>query len=169
MTLREQFGQKILALRVEAGMSTETLGRLCDVTASRIQRLERGEQAPSLDLVEVLAANLAVSVESLFCVNADRKFKRPIVSEHGVILVPFAKDGTCFHPGLRKKTTKLFGVGTKTLMAFPESFDDALDYLRSMETAKWLRPSSNGNWGIVSAVTWAPLPEEALWQPKVPT
>ncbi|ENL5531682.1 XRE family transcriptional regulator, partial [Escherichia coli] len=36
-------------------------------------------------------------------------------------------------------------------------FAEALEYLRSMETAKWRRPNPSGNWGIVSAVRWDKL------------
>ncbi|EIC3836112.1 XRE family transcriptional regulator, partial [Escherichia coli] len=50
-----------------------------------------------------------------------------------------------------------FGVGDKTAQKRFGTFSEALEYLRSMETAKWRRPNPSGNWGIVSAVRWDKL------------
>lgn len=45
-----------------------------------------------------------------------------------------------------------FGVGDKAAQKRFATFSEALEYLRSMKTAKWRRPNPSGNWGIVSAV-----------------
>ena len=50
-----------------------------------------------------------------------------------------------------------FGVGDKAAQKRFAMFSEALEYLRSMETAKWRRPNASGNWGIVSAVRWGKL------------
>jgi hypothetical protein len=72
--------------------------------------------------------------------------------------VPFAKDGSYFHPLLRKPRTGEFTVGEKGFEMTFDSFDDALQYLRSMPVAKWRRPNDASNWGLVAAVHWGPMP-----------
>ncbi|MGQ6295661.1 helix-turn-helix domain-containing protein, partial [Serratia sp. IR-2025] len=47
-----------------------------------------------------------------------------------------------------------FRVGEKMAQKRFSTFLEALEYLRGMETAKWRRPNSAGNWGLVSAVRW---------------
>jgi hypothetical protein len=74
------------------------------------------------------------------------------------IQVPFAKDGSFFHPQLRKKRTGTYTVGGKDNELTFDSFDDALAYLGTMSVAKWRRQNDAGNWGIVSAVRWGDLP-----------
>ena len=84
-------------------------------------------------------------------------------------MVPFAKDGSCFHPGLiRAKGTYL--VGGKTDRKTFKTFVAGLDYLKSMRTARWWRPSVNGNSGTVTAVKGDRLPAEfaALFVPAKP-
>ncbi|MDL4074858.1 XRE family transcriptional regulator, partial [Klebsiella quasipneumoniae] len=71
--------------------------------------------------------------------------------------VPYAADGSCFHPGLASTRDGSFGVGDKAAQKRFGTFSEALEYLRSMETAKWRRPNASGNWGIVSAVRWGKL------------
>lgn len=169
MALKKLFGQRLSALRVSAGMSHETLARACGVSVAYIEHLEQGDENPTLDIVETLATGLSVGVEELLRYRQTEREPIPLVSEQGVVMVPFANDGTLFHPGLRRQTTRCFVVGTKMLLNYTQSFNDALEYLRAMSVAKWLRPNSNGNWGIVSAVRWEPLPDKRLWNPKVPT
>ena len=67
--------------------------------------------------------------------------------------LPKAKDGSVF----TKDTCNskgLYTVGEKGEEHKFDAFSDALNYLRSMPTAKWRRPNENGNWGIVSAIEW---------------
>ena len=73
------------------------------------------------------------------------------------ILVPYAKDGTCFSPALRRVQAGTFMVGKKGNEVAFSSFDEALDYLRDMPKAMWRRPNSVGNWGLVAAVRWGEL------------
>jgi hypothetical protein len=73
--------------------------------------------------------------------------------------VPYAKDGSFFHPTLKKPRTGTYTVGKKGFEVTFNSFDDALQYLRAMPVASWRRPNKAGNWGGVSAVNWGPMPE----------
>ncbi len=73
------------------------------------------------------------------------------------MIVPYAKDGTCFNPGLASNRDRSYVVGEADNLKRFLIFEEALDYLRKMETAKWKRPNANGNWGIVSAVRWDSL------------
>jgi len=68
--------------------------------------------------------------------------------------VPIAKDGSWF--GRENCCRKgYYTVGEKGCEQRFTDYQAALDYLRSMQTAKWRRPNAKGNWGIVSAVVWS--------------
>lgn len=67
--------------------------------------------------------------------------------------VPAAKDGSYF--SMEKCNKKgIYTVGEKGDEKKFRCFDEALSYLKGMPTAKWRRPNTKGNWGIVSAVRW---------------
>ncbi|EKN3735583.1 helix-turn-helix domain-containing protein [Yersinia enterocolitica] len=149
-TLRTLFGQRVKNLRLTTGMSQEAFADRCGFARSYMSRIERGGSNASLDAIETLANALNVEPWQLLmsdsCEDSDPN-----------LLVPYAADGTCFHPGLASSRDGSFGVGDKTAQKRFGSFTEALEYLRSMETAKWRRPNPNGNWGIVSAVGWDKL------------
>ncbi|GGD19474.1 hypothetical protein [Sinisalibacter lacisalsi] len=68
-------------------------------------------------------------------------------------IVPRAKDGSIFHPGL--KTENGFRIGPKGNELTVETFDEALAELRDMEVAFWRRPSAtSGKPGIVREEDW---------------
>lgn len=69
--------------------------------------------------------------------------------------MPYAADGSCFTPSLKRAGK--YTVGEKEDEMVIEDYESALEYLRQMGNAKWRRPNQNGNWGIVTAVRWAPL------------
>lgn len=73
--------------------------------------------------------------------------------ESNITLVPVAQDGTLFFPRLCKRNG-CYTVGGKDDEKSFTDYEQALNYLKSMPTAKWRRPNENGNWGIVSAVDW---------------
>ena len=150
--IRKQFGDRVRELREASGISQEAFADQSGFARSYVSRVERGKANPSLDAVEVFALALAVEVPDLFMPTSR--------TAEGVTLVPFADDGSCFHPGLMKPKARTYGVGEKSATQHFESFDDALAYLRAMKVAKWWRPNLAGRWGLVSAVRWAPLPEE---------
>ena len=66
--------------------------------------------------------------------------------------VPVARDGSRFGPHLARGG--VFTVGAKGEERRFDNYEAALEYLRGMSTARWRRPNSNGNWGIVSATGW---------------
>ncbi|CAA0081077.1 Uncharacterised protein [Zhongshania aliphaticivorans] len=88
--------------------------------------------------------------------------KKHFSSNHST-MVPVAKDGSFFSPTCNRSGT--FTVGEKGNEVRFNSFSEALKYLQKMPTAKWRRPNSNGNWGIVSAREWQTMDEiEAIKQ-----
>ena len=151
--IRKLFGERVRELREASGVSQEAFADQSGFARSYVSRVERGRANPSLDAVEVLALALAVEVPDLFVPS--------LRIAEGVTLVPFAHDGSCFHPGLLRPKAKTFGVGEKSATQYFSSFEDALSYLRTMPVAKWWRPNESGRWGLVSAVRWAPLQQES--------
>ena len=122
-----------------------------------MSRIERGKANPSLDAVQVLADALKVEVKVLF--DTTTAVLPPPKAKPPAITVPFASDDSCFNPSLRKPKAGTFAVGEKGSQVSFKSFDEALDYLKRMKVAKWLRPNTAGNWGVVSADRWDTLPK----------
>ncbi len=149
--IRQSFGQRVKELRLATGLSQEAFADMSGFARSYMSRLERGKANPSLDAIQTLADALGVEVLELF--------KIPLRIE-SAIMVPFAADGTCFNPTLFRPESKNFSVGSKGAVFHYKDFSVALDYLRASKKAYWQRPNANGNWGIVTAVRWAPLPDE---------
>jgi hypothetical protein len=73
--------------------------------------------------------------------------------EIGLTLVPVAKDGSVFSPETANNKG-VYTVGNKGDQKKFGNFNEALDYLKSMSTARWRRKNSNGTPGIVTAVNW---------------
>ncbi|TLP42174.1 hypothetical protein FDK21_20160 [Cohaesibacter sp. CAU 1516] len=69
-----------------------------------------------------------------------------------VIFVPVAGDGSTFGPDLLRNGH--YTVGAKGAEVQYSSFDAALTALHKMETPRWRRPNTAGNWGIVSGRDW---------------
>lgn len=150
ISLRQRFGAQIKALRIASGLSQEAFADRCSIARSYMSRIERGGANPALDTVEVLAEALHVDPGAFF---------QPLQPVQRVksIEVPYASDGTCFHPGLASSRDGSFRVGEKGAELRFGTFEEALDYLKGMDVAKWRRPNSSGNWGLVSAVRWGSL------------
>lgn len=150
--LRKRFGDRVKELRLASGLSQEAFADRCGFARSYMSRVERGGANPSLDAIEVLATALSADVVDLFMA--------PSSKEAGdVPVVPFAADGTCFNPSLKRPRVRTYAVGEKSATVYFEAFDDALDYLRNMQPARWWRPNVKGQWGLVTAVRWGPLPQ----------
>ena len=98
-----------------------------------MSRIERGGSNASLDAIEVLANALSVEPWQLLA---------PESSENNDLdlLVPYAADGSCFHPGLASTRDGSFGVGDKAAQKRFGTFSEALEYLRSMQTANGVDP-----------------------------
>ena len=157
-SLRQQFGQRVKELRLDSGMSQEAFADKCGLARSYMSKIERGLANPSLDAVELLAVALMVEVKELFkTAGAGRSSAKAKPPE---IIVPFAKDGSCFNPTLRRPKAGTFTVGEKGNQVRFDTFDAALEYLNAMDTARWERPSEAGNPGIVTAVRWGALPKK---------
>ncbi|EIE52915.1 hypothetical protein C357_01263 [Citreicella sp. 357] len=69
-----------------------------------------------------------------------------------VIFVPVAGDGSTFGRELRRNGH--YTVGAKGAEVQYDSFEAALKALHRMDTPRWRRPNSAGNWGIVSGRDW---------------
>jgi hypothetical protein len=78
----------------------------------------------------------------------------PVAPYEAAEEVPFASDGSCFHRGLASPRDGSYRVGDKYSELRFSSFEEALKYLRAMQTARWRRPNDAGNWSRVSAVRW---------------
>lgn len=145
-------------LRQASGMSQEAFADRCGFARSYMSRVERGTGNPSLDAIEVLAEALHVEVKGLFETTTTllplAKVKPPVIS------VPFASDGSCFNPSLRRPRVGTFIVGEKGNEVAFDTFDAALEYLKRMKTAKWRRPDKAGRWNLVSAVRRGKLPKK---------
>lgn len=155
------FGLRVLELRKAAGFSQEGLALHTGIARSYMSRIERGKAEPKFEVLEKLSTGLGVPVSALFeppatLPNSPKQAKPPKV----VLEVPFAKDGTCFNPTLRRPRAGTFTVGPKNAEKRFVNFDEALEFLRANRPACWLRPNSSGDWGVVTEVRWDPLPEE---------
>lgn len=65
MRLRSVFARNLRLLRQGSGLSQEQLADLAGLDRNYVGKLEREENAPTLDTLEVLALALQVDVESL--------------------------------------------------------------------------------------------------------
>lgn len=63
--LRLLFGERVRALRIEAGWKQDEFAERCGFARSYMSRIETGGANPSLDAIEVLAAALKVRVIEL--------------------------------------------------------------------------------------------------------
>lgn len=68
------------------------------------------------------------------------------------IFVPVARDGSTFHPGLRRGST--YTIGKKGEEEQVADFNTALKKLQHMPVAYWRRPNPSGHWGSVAGTRW---------------
>ena len=156
--LRKRFGLTVKTIRLASGVSQEAFADRCGFARSYMSRIERGVANPSLDAIDALAVALKVEVAVLFPAStAGVKTSAALP-----VTVPFAADGSCFNPSLRRTRTGRYTVGKKAHEVAFGTFDAAVGHLRSMDTAYWRRPNRAGNWSLVVAVRWGPLPAKYL-------
>lgn len=148
--LRIQLGVNVRSLRQASGLSQEAFSDKCGFARSYMSRIERGISNPSIDALEILADALEVTVSDLLD-------KPDSITPKG-IFVPFAKDGSCFNPQLKRPNTGEYCVGSKKTPVYTSNFGEALYYLIHADKAQWLRPNHDGKWGAVSGVYWGELP-----------
>jgi transcriptional regulator with XRE-family HTH domain len=149
--LNKRFGERVRTLRQLAGLSQEAFADRCGFARSYMSRIERGQGNPSLNAVEVFSVALEVSVHELFLPPPQTRKPTPA-------LVPFAADGSYFHPGLTKPRSNRYYVGKKGAVKTFDSFDAALAWLAKTKGAYWFRPNVSGNWSPVKVVRWDALP-----------
>ncbi len=65
-SLREQFGQRIKAIRLGKNMSQEQFAELLDISVDFLSLIERGINAPSFENLEVFSTKLSIPVSELF-------------------------------------------------------------------------------------------------------
>ena len=82
--LRAVFGARVRALRRERQFSQETLAERADLHWTYVSDLERGQQTPTLDVVNRLARALRVSLAELFAPfdQAFRARRRRVRADH---------------------------------------------------------------------------------------
>jgi transcriptional regulator with XRE-family HTH domain len=64
--LRKNFGQRLKALRQQAGLTQEQLAEAADISVDFLSLVERGINAPSFENLERLAKVLGIPVRELF-------------------------------------------------------------------------------------------------------
>lgn len=155
-TLRKRFGESFKALRLASGVSQEAFADDCGFARSYVSRIERGVANPSLDAIEMLADALSIDAKTFFETPTTASSTSTVTA----ILVPFATDGSCFNPSLKRTRTGKYTVGARGNEVSFDDFEDAVKHLRAMEPAYWRRPNKAGNWGRVVAVRWGALPKK---------
>lgn len=63
--IRERFGQRVRALRKEAGYSQEAFGAACGLDRTYIGGIERGERNVALRNIEAIAQALGLTLSQL--------------------------------------------------------------------------------------------------------
>lgn len=159
-SLRKRFGQRVKQLRQATGLSQEAFADRCGFARSYMSRVERGGANPSLDAIQVFADALGIEEFKLFITENEHSASSTTPE------VPYAQDGSYFSPTTFRPTTKEYNVGDKgagNTKRFKD-FNDALAYLHTQRAAKkpvkWWRPDDKGQWGLVTAVRWAALPND---------
>lgn len=60
------FGQRVKALRLQAGLSQEAFADKCGLDRTYISGIERGVRNPTLEVIGVIADGLGIELEELF-------------------------------------------------------------------------------------------------------
>ena len=67
--LRETFGRRIKAIRVERKMSQERFAELLEISVDFLSLIERGINAPSFENLDIFATRLGIPVCDLFTLD----------------------------------------------------------------------------------------------------
>lgn len=71
-----ELGKQIKKLRVQRGVTQETLAERLGVTAQAVSRWERGETLPDVSLLPDLSAYFGVTIDALFALSDDTRMER---------------------------------------------------------------------------------------------
>ena len=88
----------------------------------------------------------------------------PNVPLHQAVFVPVARDGSTFHPDLRRGSA--YTIGKKGAEEQIADFNEALAQLQLMPVPYWRRPNSSGNWGTVAGIRWERVDMADLGMPS---
>ena len=81
MSLKSDLGKRVRAIRKGRGLTQAQLAELCEVAIEHISGIERGDRAPSLEVLDRLSLSLRVPIADLF---AFQKSKTPTASEEAI-------------------------------------------------------------------------------------
>jgi transcriptional regulator with XRE-family HTH domain len=74
LSLRQQFGTRLKAIRLERGLTQEQFAELVEISVDFLSLIERGINSPSFEVLERISARLDLHVRELFDF---RKTSRP--------------------------------------------------------------------------------------------
>jgi transcriptional regulator with XRE-family HTH domain len=66
MNIKKKFGEKVKELRLEKGLSQETLAHQAELDRTYIPSIEKGERNVSITVIEKIANALEVKISDLF-------------------------------------------------------------------------------------------------------
>jgi len=69
MDIKKTFGEKLKKLRLEKGLSQETLALKADLDRTYLPSIEKGERNVSITVIEKLAKALNISIKDFFDEN----------------------------------------------------------------------------------------------------
>ena len=69
MDIKKKFGKKLKKLRLEKGLSQESLALMADLDRTYIPSIEKGERNVSIMVLEKLAKALNISIKEFFNEN----------------------------------------------------------------------------------------------------
>jgi len=65
-SLKERFGQRLRDIRQERRMTQEQFAELLGISVDFLSLIERGNSAPSFEMIDVFSAQLGIPVTALF-------------------------------------------------------------------------------------------------------
>lgn len=65
-TLKQQFGERLRSIRLERRVTQDEFAEFLGVSSDFISNIERGINAPSFDVLEIIAGRLDMEVSDLF-------------------------------------------------------------------------------------------------------
>ena len=74
-SLKERFGQRLRDIRQERRMTQERFAELLGISVDFLSLIERGNNAPSFEMLDVFAVQLGIPVAALFSFADDPQRK----------------------------------------------------------------------------------------------